>query len=262
MDTDLAARRPHLVAEWHPRNERAPATYSFGSKVKVWWRCPRDPAHEWEASILNRARPLRPSGCPYCRGRRATAADNLAARHPHGRGGLYDRPGFRHDAFRLRSGLGLRARSVGVGATIFRSMTLLLHWGKMLALTTLAFLVPIKPLMIGAMVMVIFDTITGILAARKRGERISSAGLRRTVTKALIYTLAILSGHVAEKLLLESLVPVARLVAAAIGAVEIKSILENAQTVLGMTLFQSIMSKLGSNNDPRKPDAPPAPPAA
>lgn len=117
--------------------------------------------------------------------------------------------------------------------------------------TCAAFLAPAKPLFIGSMVMVAIDFITGIIAAHKRGEPVTSAGLRRTVTKALIYTLAIISGLVAQKLLLEDLVPAAKLIAGCIGVVEIKSVLENCQTILGMSLFEAIMSKFGSNNDLR-----------
>lgn len=130
-------------------------------------------------------------------------------------------------------------------------MTLLAHWAKIVGLSVLAFVLPIKPLLIGSMVMVLLDCLTGIMAARKRGEKITAAGLRRTVTKLAVYTLAIVSGSVAEKMLLDALVPVAKLVAGAIGIVEIKSVLENAQTVLGMTLFQALMARLGGPTDPK-----------
>lgn len=124
-----------------------------------------------------------------------------------------------------------------------------LSWFKMLLLTCLAFLAPVKPLMVGAIVLVALDSITGVFAAHRRGEPITSAGFRRTITKGTVYTLAILASYVAEKMLLDHAVPVAKLVAGAIGVTEIKSCLENCGSALGMPVFRALMAKFGSVND-------------
>jgi phage-related holin len=125
-------------------------------------------------------------------------------------------------------------------------------WMKTLLFSMLAFLLPVKPLLIGAMVMTAIDLVTGLMAARKRGERISSGGLVRTVTKSLVYSCAIIAGFTVEKLMLDSIMPVAKFVAGAIGIFEMKSVLENVSTVLGVPIFKALMDKLGSKNDPRK----------
>jgi hypothetical protein len=67
--TALANTRPNLAAEWHPtKNEGlTPWKVTAGSHKRVWWRCARDPRHEWSAIIHGRR------GCPSCyqmRGRR------------------------------------------------------------------------------------------------------------------------------------------------------------------------------------------------
>ncbi|WP_394829720.1 zinc-ribbon domain-containing protein [Pendulispora albinea] len=72
---------PKLVREWHPtRNgELTPGDVSAGSERRIWWRCSKDGAHEWQAVPIIRAKG---SGCPYCSGRRATAQENVAALFP------------------------------------------------------------------------------------------------------------------------------------------------------------------------------------
>lgn len=62
----LSTTHSALAKQWHPvRNgELAPWQVTYGSALKVWWVCSRDPTHEWEASISNRARLGR--GCPFC----------------------------------------------------------------------------------------------------------------------------------------------------------------------------------------------------
>lgn len=140
---------------------------------------------------------------------------------------------------------------LGAGISKERGVTLL-TWFKCVLLSVFSFVAPIKPLMIGSLVAVLFDTVTGVMAARKRGERISSAGLRRTISKGFVYSATILVGYVIQHTLMDDVLPVAKLIAGAIGAVELKSCLENASVVLGQPLFKALLGKLGSANDPTK----------
>jgi hypothetical protein len=126
--------------------------------------------------------------------------------------------------------------------------TKILGWGKALGLAMLAVLVPVKPLILAALALIFLDAVMGVLAARKRGEKITSAGLRRTVSKLLVYTVAIVAGHVTGVYMLGGLVPVASLVAGAVGVVEIKSVLEAAQEILGIDVFRAVIDKPGSKN--------------
>lgn len=79
-DTSLAARAPKVAAQWHRRKngKLTPWDVSPGSERKVWWTCPRDAEHVWQTRVAERRR----SGCPYCAGRKASAATSLAARFP------------------------------------------------------------------------------------------------------------------------------------------------------------------------------------
>lgn len=125
------------------------------------------------------------------------------------------------------------------------------NWFNNLLIVCVAALAPIQAIIISVGVMIFADLFTGILAARKRGEKISSAVMRRTISKLVIYQTAVITGFLLEHYLLDSLVPISKLVAGVIGLVEFKSILENCNAVLGQDLFQTVLLKLGSDNDPK-----------
>ena len=106
----------------------------------------------------------------------------------------------------------------------------------------LAMLAPIYPLMGAVGVLIAADLVTGILAARKRGEAITSRAMSRTITKALVYQLAVISAFALEGLVG---LPVAKLIAAVIGLVEFKSLAENVKAITGVDLKQ-VIAKISS----------------
>jgi hypothetical protein len=118
----------------------------------------------------------------------------------------------------------------------------------------LAVFAPIKMILITTIVIVFGDLITGLIAAHKRGEPLKSAGLRRTVTKLAIYLSAICVGFLVETYMLEGYLAVSKIVAGLIGVVELKSLLENLDSINGSPLFKSLIKKLGSVNDDIKED--------
>lgn len=126
------------------------------------------------------------------------------------------------------------------------------EWIGKLFLASLAALAPIKAVMITVGILIIADLITGIWAAHKKQEKISSAAMRRTISKMLIYQLSVVCGFLLETYILGGVIPVAKIVAGVIGMVEFKSILENSNYIIGGDLFKIIITKLGSDNDPNK----------
>lgn len=120
---------------------------------------------------------------------------------------------------------------------------------KATSLGFIALLAPIHAVMISVGFLIFTDLVIGIIAAHKRGEKITSSAMRRTVSKILVYQLTIISGFLCETYLLGGLIPISKLAASAIGLVEIKSILESANEIHGKPLFKSVLSKLGSDND-------------
>lgn len=75
----LAILNPDLAKEWHPEKNGnlRPEDVRPKSNKKIWWRCSK--GHEWHVPVSSRADG---SGCPYCSGRYATKANNLAGKYP------------------------------------------------------------------------------------------------------------------------------------------------------------------------------------
>jgi hypothetical protein len=122
---------------------------------------------------------------------------------------------------------------------------------KWVAVAILGVLAPAKALIISVFFLIVADLVTGIWAALKRKEEISSAVMRRTISKFVIYQVAVISAVLVETYMLENFVPVSKIIASVIGLVELKSILENCNYILGQDLFKLAIQKLGSDNDPK-----------
>ncbi|MGE8081620.1 zinc-ribbon domain-containing protein [Peribacillus loiseleuriae] len=59
---------PNLISEWHPtlNGELTIFGVTPGMHLKVWWRCLKNHAHEWQTYIYNRARKKDSKKCPHC----------------------------------------------------------------------------------------------------------------------------------------------------------------------------------------------------
>lgn len=74
----LSTVRPDLSALFHPTRNGAltPATITAHTHRSVWWRCARDPAHQWSSP------PSHTTGCPFCDGKRVLRRESVAALRP------------------------------------------------------------------------------------------------------------------------------------------------------------------------------------
>lgn len=122
------------------------------------------------------------------------------------------------------------------------------QYGIYLLISITAVFAPINSTIITVGVLIFSDLILGVYAATKRGEEITSAGLRRTISKMFVYQMVILTSFLGETYLLGGILPVVKLVAGVIGVTELKSILENSGDITGIS-FKSVIKKLGSKND-------------
>lgn len=120
---------------------------------------------------------------------------------------------------------------------------------KDLLLAIVTVLTPVKPAAITVAILIIVDFILGILAASKRKEKITSAGLRRTVTKLFVFELVLILGFLTETYLTGDLFPLVKIVSAFVGLVELKSIMENLNEINGDPILAALITKLGSEND-------------
>lgn len=118
-----------------------------------------------------------------------------------------------------------------------------------LAISAMAALAPIKPVMITVGVLIVSDLITGIWAAHKRGEPITSAALGRTISKMVVYQTAVITGFLLQRYLLGDALPIVNVIGGVIGMVEFKSFIENANCIVDGDVFKEILKKLGSKND-------------
>jgi len=105
-----------------------------------------------------------------------------------------------------------------------------------LSATILAFLIPIKQFIILCTCLVIVDAVTGVIAARKAGNKIVSRGFWRTVVKFLVYFLAILSAE-GMRVTFEDSIPLTYVVSFAICVTEFFSVLENVEKITGAKIL-------------------------
>jgi len=123
----------------------------------------------------------------------------------------------------------------------------ILKWIEVVLLSAAAIFAPIKGLLLTTGIMIFADLITGIIAASKRKEPITSSGLRRTLTKLAVYEAAIMLAFLAEHYMSDVL-PFVKMCAAMVAIVELKSIYENLNSASGMNLLKQLIDKLGSDN--------------
>lgn len=121
---------------------------------------------------------------------------------------------------------------------------------KHYAIALLAVFAPIQPMLIVTGVLVVLDFATGIYAAHKLGTPIVSSRMRDTITKMLVYQIAILTGFLMEKYLLADLLPISKIAAGVVAVVEGTSLFENLDKIYGKPIFKELIDKLGSKNKP------------
>lgn len=123
------------------------------------------------------------------------------------------------------------------------------EWTFKIGLSLLAIFAPAHGVMTSVLVLILADCASGVWAAVKRGERISSAGLHRTMVKLLVYEVAIALGFIAQHYLLADTIPVINIVGSFIGITELTSAYENINEISGGKLLKEVIQKLKSKND-------------
>ncbi len=98
-----------------------------------------------------------------------------------------------------------------------------------------SFFVPIKGFLIFTIFVVFADTLTGIKAAKKEGQKINSKGLYRTTEKILIYFTSILIFEGAKNTF-SIPIPITYMVAMMISCTELYSVAENVKRITGVEL--------------------------
>lgn len=107
---------------------------------------------------------------------------------------------------------------------------------------------PIKATLITVMVLTVADLITGIMASRKEGKKITSSGLKRTIIKTTVYELVVMLGFLTERYMIGDSLPVVKILAGFIGLTELKSVLENIERISGMPIIKMLIERLNQTD--------------
>jgi len=121
--------------------------------------------------------------------------------------------------------------------------------GKIWFLAGLAVFLPIKELMLTIGFLVGADMIVGIWKALKLKQRIRSRRMSDTITKLLLYQIAIMSGFLIESFIISELIPITKLVATVVAVIEFKSIIESIESVTGKDLWSKIKTIIGRKSE-------------
>lgn len=109
-------------------------------------------------------------------------------------------------------------------------------WGAIFSFTQ-----NIHSAMIGLLLCIAIDTITGFIAAPYRNQRRESSKLSRIVLKIITYFIAAITLHVAEMMVLPTYVAgtleLSRMAFTVFCALEIYSIIENLRDITGLKAF-------------------------
>lgn len=116
---------------------------------------------------------------------------------------------------------------------------------KSFAFALASFFLPIKPLLLVVGLFICCDTVLGVWAAYKRGEKITSRKLGQIIPKMVLYQSSILVGFILEKYLLGEFITqfvditnlFTKLIAMTLIFVESLSINENFENITGKNLF-------------------------
>lgn len=102
-----------------------------------------------------------------------------------------------------------------------------------------AVLTPMIGIIIVTGLLIAFDFISGIAAAIKRKEPITSRKMSNTISKIIFYNIALFSS-MGVQYLVKDVIPITNIIVGVIALVEAKSIYENIGFVLGIDFWSAI----------------------
>lgn len=118
--------------------------------------------------------------------------------------------------------------------------------GKVFAVAmgwTIGFFAPIQAFLITIFILVLADVVTGIWASMKRGEPFRASKLKNTVSKMVLYPVAVLISQVMVLTYFPSTPIISSLtymVALFVSAVEFQSAVENVGDITGINLWGAV----------------------
>jgi hypothetical protein len=109
-----------------------------------------------------------------------------------------------------------------------------------LFIATIAVISPVKPLLLTVGFLIVADFIFGIYRAYRLKENITSRKMGNTISKIILYNLAILSVYFLDKNILDTGLHLEKICAGLIGVVEIKSLSESFYILTGIDIWTKL----------------------
>ncbi len=111
-----------------------------------------------------------------------------------------------------------------------------------------AFTAPIHAVLTATLLLVCFDTLTGVIAARKKKQKISSRKFSRVLGKLLVYCTVICLAFIIQTLFAPAF-PIQDMATSFIGLSEGMSILENLNIIYETDLVKKLIDAVKRKND-------------
>ena len=79
----MSIKFPEIAKEWHPtlNDPLTPKDVTYGSSKVVWWQCPKNEKHTFEATVNSRTY-KKGTNCPYCSGNKVSLERSLSVKFP------------------------------------------------------------------------------------------------------------------------------------------------------------------------------------
>jgi len=127
-----------------------------------------------------------------------------------------------------------------------------ISFGKYFITGLVAFFSPIYYAFLLVIILVIVDTITGVMKAGKsKVENIESSKMFRFIPKLIFYLLLVIVSHSAN-LYIDNQIPFVKLAIIRISWIEVKSIDENFRDMFGFSFIDNVLEGMRSFNDIKK----------
>lgn len=125
--------------------------------------------------------------------------------------------------------------------------------GKFLVVLV-SIIAPIHATMLALGFLVVVDLVLGIWVARKSGVPITSAGLRRTLVKLVLFQVGLVTAFIVETYLAKGVFPIVQTFSAMVSISELVSVFENINKISGVNVLGKLIESLRSKNDSKNQD--------
>lgn len=130
---------------------------------------------------------------------------------------------------------------------MFLTMNLIEKYTEVIVVAAIAFLLPIWTTLLLLGCLLFADVITGVWKARKKKIKVTSHRLADTVTKMILYSLAIICTHGLETVFpILGFVQITQIAGGFICVVELKSIYENVAAITGLDIWKHLVKQVKS----------------